>query len=65
MAYSPYSSAIIVASIIFPLLAAVAIAARFKSWHIKSIALQADDYLILIALVRNSFHAASISINRR
>ena len=38
--------------IVFPFLASFAVAARFYSRHLKSMKLGADDWMILIGLVR-------------
>ena len=51
MLYSSDSVKIVILSVIFPILAALAVACRFKSRKIKTLPLQADDKIIVLALV--------------
>lgn len=51
MLYSSDSVNIVILSVIFPILAALAVACRFKSRKIKMLPLQADDKIIVVALV--------------
>lgn len=51
MVYSHYAVTAIVVGVVFPILATAAIVARIKSRKIKALALQADDYFTLVAMV--------------
>ena len=42
----------LVASILFPVLAALSVVLRFTSWKIKNVPSQADDWVIVVAAVR-------------
>ena len=48
---STRAKALVVVSIIFPILALIAVGLRLYARRIKSLALKADDYVILVALV--------------
>jgi hypothetical protein len=49
--YSSYSVAAAVCSVIFPVLAIVAVALRFRARSIKGQRYAADDYIVVLALV--------------
>lgn len=61
MLYSSYSVVILVVSVIFPVLASIAIGLRFRSRKIKSLALKADDFTILSALVSVLFYWSDLT----
>ena len=49
--YSSYSVAAAVCSVVFPVLASLAVGIRLRARKIKSLSYKIDDYVILIALV--------------
>lgn len=44
----------IIVSVVLPILAAIATAARFQARRIKRLPLKADDWFILLAMVRGT-----------
>lgn len=45
---------ILVVSVVLPMVAALAVAARFQARRIKNLPIKADEWLIVVALVRSS-----------
>ena len=55
--YSSYSVAAAVCSVIFPLLASVSVALRLRARSIKAVGYGADDYTVIVALVRSELYS--------
>lgn len=54
------SAEVVVLSIVFPILSMAAVALRLLSRRLKKLKLQADDYIIIPALVQLPLHNSSV-----
>jgi hypothetical protein len=59
MVYSGYSTTTIIVSVILPILASIAVAARFKARGTNFLPFGTDDYLILVAWVLKSMSSSA------
>lgn len=63
--YSSYSIAAATCSVIFAVLATMAVALRFYARRIQSLAYGADDYIVLLALVELTLDLKIVSSTER
>ena len=46
-----HAQSVVICAVVFPALATISVAGRFTARHMKRIGLEADDWIILLALV--------------